>query len=106
MKRYKLACLARVLTLLAFFLGTAPAWAHDMNVIAEFTCVGSGACEQTNSHPDADPWKGWANITVTNTGTQGWSDFHFSLFQVTDPIDNVFFDVSSPNEPTSSQSGL
>ena len=40
---------------------------------------------------------------VTNTGTQGWSDFHFSLFQVTDPIDNVFFDVTSPNEPTSSR---
>jgi hypothetical protein len=106
MMRHDLARLALFFTALAFVLGTAPAWGHDMNVIADFSCTGAGVCEQTSTHEDADPWKGWANITVTNTGTEAWGDFHFEIFQVTDPIDNVFFDVASPNEPTSSQSGL
>jgi hypothetical protein len=106
MKRHKLARLALFLTPLALFLGTAPAWGHDFSLSTSFDCVGPGACEQTSDHEEADPFKGWANITVTNTGTEEWGDFHFELYQVTAPIDNVFFDVSSPNEPTSSQSGL
>jgi hypothetical protein len=106
MMRHKLACLALLLTPLALFLGTAPAWGHDMIINTDFDCVGPGACEQSGSHEDADPFKGWIILTVENTGTEAWGDFHFQLFQVTDPIDNVFFDVTAPNQPTSSQSGL
>ena len=106
MKRLKLACLALFLTPLASFVGTAPAWGHDMPIDAAFACVGAGACEQSSQHDDADPFKGWIILTVENTGTEAWGDFHFELFQVTDPIDNVFFVVDSPNEPTSSQSDL
>jgi hypothetical protein len=106
MKRHDLTRLALVLTPLVLFLGTAPVWADDMSVVADFDCVGSGVCEQTSEHEDADPFKGWANITVTNTGTEAWGDFHFLLFQVTNPIDNVDFIVDSPYQPTSSQSGL
>jgi len=43
---------------------------------------------------------------VSNTGTEDWGDFHFQLFQVTGPITNVFFDISSPFEPTSNRSDL
>jgi len=74
-----------------------------MTLNTDFACVGAGGCEQSSEHADAAPFKGWVLLTVTNTGTEAWGDFHFELFQVTDPIDNVFFDVSSPNEPTSSQ---
>ena len=96
MKRLKLACLALFLTPLASFVGTAPAWGHDMPIDAAFACVGAGACEQSSQHDDADPFKGWIILTVENTGTEAWGDFHFELFQVTDPIDNVFFVVDSP----------
>lgn len=106
MKLHKLACLAWFLTPLAFFLGTAPAWGHDMPINTAFDCVGPGVCEQSGEHEDADPFKGWILLTVQNTGTEAWGDFHFELFEVTDPIDNVFFVVDSPNQPTSTQSGL
>jgi len=101
----RLTRLALFLTPLAFFVGTAPAWGHDMPINTDFSCVGP-ACQQSGSHEDADPFKGWILLTVENTGTEAWGDFHFDLFQVTDPIDNVFFDVTAPNQPTSSQSGL
>ena len=103
MKRLKLACLALFLTPLASFVGTAPAWGHDMPIDAAFACVGAGACEQSSQHDDADPFKGWIILTVENTGTEAWGDFHFELFQVTDPIDNVFFVVDSPEDIFSSK---
>ena len=34
-------------------------------------------------HNDADPWKGWIDVTVTNTGTDPWGDFHFELKDTT-----------------------
>jgi hypothetical protein len=105
MKRHDLTRLALLLTPLALLLGTAPAWGHDMPIDTDFSCVGP-ACAQSGQHQDADPFKGWILLTVENTGTEAWGDFHFELFQVTDPIDNVFFDDTPPNQPTSSQSGL
>lgn len=105
MKLHKLACLAWFLTPVAFFLGTAPARGHDMPIDTEFSCIGP-SCAESSEHEDADPFKGWILLSVDNTGTEAWGDFHFELYQVSDPIDNVFFDVASPNQPTSSQSGL
>ena len=90
---------------LLFLAGAAPAWAHSFDVSAGFSCLGS-ACSESTEHEDADPFKGWANLSVTNTGTEDWGDFHFELFQVTGAIDNVFFDVSAPNQPTSNRTSL
>lgn len=105
MKLHKLACLAWLLTPAAFFLGTAPARGDDIAINTDFSCVGP-TCAQLSEHEDADPFKGSIILTVENTGTEAWKDFHFEFYQVGDPIDNVFFVVTSPNEPTSSQSGL
>jgi hypothetical protein len=98
----------RILVLLAallFLAGATPAWGHSFSVTTSFSCLGSD-CSQSSQHQDEAPWKGWAYLTVTNTGSESWGDFHFELFQVTDPIDNVFFDVASPNEPTSNRTSL
>jgi len=61
-------------------------------------------------HIDAEPFKGWANVTVTNTGTEAWGDFHFEFY---DPIGGqdisnlAFLDASlGGSDPTSSQSPL
>ena len=93
------------LAVFCFAIGAAPARAHDFSLIDSIDCLGSLCAEQTQ-HEEADPFKGWANLTLTNTGTEEWGDFHLELFQVTDPIDNVFFDVSAPNQPTSNRTDL
>lgn len=31
-------------------------------------------------HADAAPFKGWAFVTVKNTGNEAWGDFHFKVF--------------------------
>jgi len=87
----------------AAFAGTASADdAYIGNVTpVEFADVGSGALQEF-IHQDADPWKGFAYVTVKNTGTQEWGDFHF---QISGPYD-VYFTVTPPYEPVSSQSPL
>jgi hypothetical protein len=63
-------------------------------------------------HNDGGLFKGWLNITATNTGTQPWGDFHFGIY---DPIggqdiSNVGFldstTVPPGFDPTSTQSPL
>lgn len=48
-------------------------------------------------HEDAPDWKGWAQLTLTNTGTQPWGDFHFEITGV--GIQNVDFVVDAPYQP-------
>jgi len=97
----RLARLALFLTPLALFLGTAPAWGHDFSYSTDISCLGP-ACAISLDHEEADPFKGWANITVQNSGTEAWGDFHFEIFQVTaETVENVDFIVDSPNEPFS-----
>ena len=61
-------------------------------------------------HEDFHPFKGFANVTVTNTGDQPWGDFHFGFYDplVGQDISNLaFLDASGGGvDPTSSQSGL
>jgi hypothetical protein len=106
MIRGKLARLALVLTPLAFFLGTGSAWGHDFDFETSFDCAGP-TCTQEAIHIDADPFKGWFNLTLTNLGTWGWFDLHLIIFDCGyGAVDNVDWIVGSGYEPTSSQSGL
>jgi hypothetical protein len=100
--------LGTALTLAVFCsaMGAAPAGAHDFSYAQSFGCVGI-ACAVSPEHEEADPFKGYAYLTLTNTGTEPWGDFHLEIFQVTgETVENVDFIVSTPYEPTSSQSGL
>jgi hypothetical protein len=95
---------------LLFLAGAAPAWGHSFGVTTSIDCLGGGgSCPQEAIHEDAVDWKGWFWLTVTNTGTEDWGDFHFELFPSPpdfEDITNVVFDVSSPNEPTSNRTSL
>lgn len=53
------------------------ALAHDGSWVID---VGSWDT-QTAGHDDADPWKGVATVTVTNTMLEDWGDFHFSIYE-------------------------
>ncbi|MBN1436377.1 MAG: PEP-CTERM sorting domain-containing protein [Sedimentisphaerales bacterium] len=71
---------------------TLAAQADDTELIVfDFSAVGEGA-SQTAGHNDADPWKGLAYISVTNTGTEPWGDFHFQIVGV--GIENVSFGMT------------
>ncbi|MEN8127825.1 MAG: PEP-CTERM sorting domain-containing protein [Planctomycetota bacterium] len=52
--------------------------AHPGTATASFDGVGE-AVQLVEEHVDADPWKGTFTLTVTNTGTQAWGDFHFGI---------------------------
>ncbi|MBP6964349.1 MAG: PEP-CTERM sorting domain-containing protein [Armatimonadetes bacterium] len=51
------------------------ALAHDQSIEWTF----SSWDQQTADHQDAFPWKGLATLTVTNSSTQPWGDFHFGI---------------------------
>jgi hypothetical protein len=88
MRSKLLACLC-LFGLLAWAL---PALADDVAITTSFDALGE-ANAQEYQHNDADPFKGWVDLTVTNTGTDPWGDFHFEIFQVPfgDPVGNVDF---------------
>jgi hypothetical protein len=78
------------------------AWAHDAYITASFDAVGSSVA-QLFEHEDADPFKGYAYISLTNTGTESWGDLHLQIFQVPGfgSVENVAFIADAPYEPYS-----
>ena len=102
MKNWKTALLALSAAVL-LLVGAGAASADPIDITTSFDCVGV-ACAQSTQHDDQDPWKGLLTVSATNNTSVPWGDFHFELFQVTDPIDNVFFQVENPYQPQSSQS--
>jgi len=44
-------------------------------------------------HTDDSPWKGVATVTVTNTMTESWGDFHFEIYEFL--TTNVIFTEST-----------
>jgi len=83
--------------------------AHDAVIETAFDGVGE-AIAQGFEHPDADPFKGWAFVTVQNTGSIAWGDFHFKIFAYpggTADISLVDFKDASMGglDPISTQSG-
>lgn len=79
--------------------------AHDTSVIIE-SFSGTGAAVAVEyDHADQTPWAGWVKVEVTNTGTEAWGDFHFSIYEVTGDVSNVEWKDASlgGNDPVSSQ---
>jgi len=87
------AFLSAIVIAMAF--PVASVLADDADIITSF----SEFTAQEFIHQDADPWKGWAQVTVTNTGTEPWGDFHFEITGV--GIENVDFVADPPFEPIS-----
>ncbi len=95
--------LALSIVAISAFLVTNSANADDYDWVGDFA-LGDPAVQET--HNDVDPFGGWINVTITNTGSEPWGDFHFELFSVGEDISNIDFLVDPPYEPTSSQSPL
>ena len=89
----------------SLLLFTSSVFADDVNLTFDMELTGP---PKAFDHEEAEPFKGWANITVTNTGTEAWGDFHFEIYEVVGfgTVENVDFIVDIPNQPVSSQSGL
>lgn len=89
--------------LLFVLLIAVSSMAHDVNIVTDFSGVGI-SYEKTFDHNDQDPWKGYVNVSVTNTSSEDWGDFHFKITEVPGyAYTNVLFVVTSPYEPNSSQ---
>lgn len=95
------------LAMAALLLAAVPATADDFSLTLDFDDVGPAAA-YTEEHQDEEPWAGWLRLTVTNTGTEPWGDFHFQIFEVPGfgAVDNVDWITDPPYEPYSTQSSL
>jgi hypothetical protein len=92
---------ASVLFLFSMMVFVAPASA-DNALLSDTSFGGVGsevAITVIHTEPDnqvPEDHKGWATITVTNTGTQAWGDMHFSIagagVSSVDWIDGGLFD--------------
>jgi len=96
----------KLIVSLIILSGCTFAFAHDDSVVLDLEL----GVSYDWAHEDADPFKGFADVTVTNTGTLPWGDFHFGFY---DPIGGqdisnlAFLDVSLGGvDPTSTQSPL
>ncbi len=88
---------------LIVLIGHVPrAWADDVVITASFDAVGSSAA-QMFQHEEDEPFKGYAFISLTNTGDEPWGDLHLQIFQVPGfgSVVNVDFIVDSPYQPYS-----
>lgn len=85
---------------------SVPAQADDASYSWSFTDNG----DQSDTHTDAYPWKGWYTLTATNMTNTTWWDFHFRIW---DYLGNgttvVYCDASSSgcsvtgNNPTATK---
>ena len=96
--------LAAILILVCGF--AFPSYAHDGAIVLDITLGDT----YDWAHEEATPFKGFADVTVTNTGDQPWGDFHFEFY---DPIGGqdisnlAFLDLSQGGvDPTSTQGSL
>lgn len=72
-----------------------------------WTTTFSNLSPQTTEHPDLDPFKGSATVTVINDTDEYFTDLHFQVFSVggTNITATIFVDGGVYN-PTSTQTGL
>ena len=82
-------CSAFLLVILLFFVAK-PVFAHDGSGDVNFISWDSILF----GHDDDDPFKGWATLTVTNSMTEQWGDFHFEIYEM------GTYNVTFPNTET------
>lgn len=82
---------------------------HNGEATLDIAGVGDGFTVDIVHDPELAPWKGTFSLTVTNTGTEAWGDFHFAITNGFDgdATSVLFTDLSMGGiDPTSSQSPL
>lgn len=92
-----------VLSCLFLWAATTPALADNVS----YTVPDGMTLDDmlTVEHRDGGEYKGWFDLTVTNSGDTAWGDFHFEIYEVHGfgSVENVDFIVSPGFEPTGSQ---
>lgn len=96
----------------AAMIYSAAAYANDAYINATFSKSETGTVSaQSFTHDDLEPFKGSANITVTNDTDEYWNGLHLGIFSVSGSnisktifVDGTIDGVSY--NPTSSQGGL
>lgn len=81
-----------VLCLVLFATTGSRVLAHDGSW--NFDIISWDPC--TVIHNDLDPFKGWANLTVNNSMSENWGDFHFEIYEPSTPYNVFFSDVNHP----------
>ena len=72
-------------------IGPANVWAHSQIISSPITLELGETFDIR--HDDYSDWKGTLSLTVTNTGSEAWGDFHFYLLSADDSV--VFDDTLS-----------
>ena len=91
-----------IIALILFAGFSSRVLAHDGYITTTF----DDFTGQQYTHEDEDPFKGTLYVNVTNNTSKDWTDFHFEIVNVGWDVSQVDFIVTSPYEPTSSQSPL
>jgi hypothetical protein len=91
-----------LLLTVSLLAGAIPAMAHNADIVALLDATG---VFREYEHEDDNPFKGSVNLTVTNTGTEAWGDFHFYIFNARG-IDSSSAIFTEEVAPTSSQNLL
>jgi hypothetical protein len=92
----------KVLAIIAalWFVGTV--FGDDGSLSVSFEGAGTKFV-QRHTHKDAEPFKGWLAVNVTNSGSVSWGGFHFQIVDVGFDVSEVDFIAARPYEPTSVQ---
>jgi hypothetical protein len=90
-------CSTFLVTILLFFVAT-PVFAHDgsWGTVTD-PCSIISWDSALFGHNDAPDWKGTATLTVSNSMSEQWGDFHFSIYEITNP-GTVIFTTAGPIE--------
>lgn len=84
-------------------LCAAPVLADDVDIVTDFNGVGQAVAKGFD-HIDKTPYKGFANVWVTNNSNTAWGDFHFQIFSFDgSDVSGVDFITAAPFAPVSSQ---
>jgi len=85
--------LAVVIFAVIFISSAVPALSHTQVMNDAFTDMYSN--HNAYENPDADPYKGYFVLNVTNNTNVDWNDFHFQLGDIPGfPSSDVYFDSS------------
>lgn len=94
------------LVMMSVSVGTAMAHSVTIDDVIALSDFGEENPYLGIAHADEYDWKGYLTLTVSNTGDQGWGDFHFFLFDVAGVSSDTVKFIDAPDEPAIEKNGI